>query len=95
MALCEAGSGGVGWRSRGRIVIIGGVRGPTCNLLGHDVMGAAVAAWPAVALVGSYEQLMMVICGSQAVPDGVSGSQVKFTRLVSSENVLSASLSWR
>jgi hypothetical protein len=27
--------------------------------LGHDVIGAAVAAWPAVALVGSYEFLMM------------------------------------
>jgi hypothetical protein len=34
----------------------------------------AVAAWPAVAPVGSYELLMMVIRGSQAVSDGVSGS---------------------
>jgi hypothetical protein len=42
--------------------------------LGHGLMGAAVAAWPAVALVGSYELLMMVIRGSRAVPDGVSGS---------------------
>jgi hypothetical protein len=32
--------------------------------LGHGVIGAAVAAWPAVALVGSYELLMMVIRGS-------------------------------
>src|ERR1700760_1896497 len=38
--------------------------------LGHGPVGAAVAAWPAVALVGSYELLMMVIRGSQAVPDG-------------------------
>jgi Protein of unknown function (DUF2637) len=38
--------------------------------LGHGSVGAAVAAWPAVALVGSYELLMMVIRGSQAVPDG-------------------------
>ena len=42
--------------------------------LGHGPVGAAVAAWPAVALVGSYELLMMVIRGSQAVPDGASGS---------------------
>jgi Protein of unknown function (DUF2637) len=42
--------------------------------LGHGPVGAAVAAWPAVALVGSYELLMMVIRSSQAVPDGISGS---------------------
>src|SRR6201996_6039963 len=34
--------------------------------LGHGLVGAAVSAWPAVALVGSYELLMMVIRGSQA-----------------------------
>jgi hypothetical protein len=34
--------------------------------LGHGPIGAAVAAWPAVALVGSYELLMMVIRSSQA-----------------------------
>ena len=42
--------------------------------LGHGLLGAAVAAWPAIALVGSYELLMMVIRSSQAVPDGMSGS---------------------
>ena len=42
--------------------------------LGHGPVGAAVAAWPAVALVGSYELLMMVIRSSQAAPDGASGS---------------------
>jgi hypothetical protein len=42
--------------------------------LGHGPVGAAVAAWPAVALVGSYELLMMVIRGSQVLPDDVSGS---------------------
>jgi hypothetical protein len=41
--------------------------------LGHGPVGAVVAAWPAVALVGSYELLMMVIRSSQ-VPDGTSGS---------------------
>jgi hypothetical protein len=41
--------------------------------LGHGPIGAAVAAWPAVALVGSYELLMMVIRGSQVVPDGMPG----------------------
>jgi hypothetical protein len=36
--------------------------------LGEGLTGAAVAAWPAVALVGSYELLMMVVRSSQ-VPD--------------------------
>jgi hypothetical protein len=34
--------------------------------LDHGLIGAAVGAWPAVALVGSYELLMMVIRGAQA-----------------------------
>ena len=33
--------------------------------LGHGLIGAAVGAWPAVALVGSYELLMMIIRGEQ------------------------------
>jgi hypothetical protein len=33
---------------------------------------AAVAAWRAVALVGSYELLMMVVGSSQAAPHGLS-----------------------
>jgi hypothetical protein len=33
--------------------------------LGHGPIGAGVAAWPAVALVGSYELLMMIIRGTQ------------------------------
>jgi hypothetical protein len=32
--------------------------------LGHGVIGAAVAAWPALALVGSYELLMVIIRGA-------------------------------
>ena len=44
--------------------------------LGHGPIGEAVAAWPAVALAGSYELLMMVIRGSQGVPDGVPGMTV-------------------
>jgi hypothetical protein len=40
--------------------------------LGHGLIGAAVAAWPAVALIGSYELLMMVIRSSQVPP--VKGS---------------------
>jgi hypothetical protein len=42
--------------------------------VGHGPAGAAVAAWPAVALVGSYELLMMVIRSSQAAPDGITNS---------------------
>lgn len=33
--------------------------------LGHGPIGSAVAAWPVVALVGSYELLMMIIRGVQ------------------------------
>lgn len=42
--------------------------------LGHGPVGAAVAAWPAVALVGSYKLLMTVIRGSQAAPGGTLGA---------------------
>jgi uncharacterized protein DUF2637 len=35
--------------------------------LGHGLIGAAVAAWPAVALVGSYELLMLIIRSSQVL----------------------------
>ncbi|HEX6453752.1 MAG TPA: hypothetical protein VF060_30340 [Trebonia sp.] len=34
--------------------------------LGHGLIGAAMAAWPAVALVGSYELLMLIIRGAQS-----------------------------
>src|ERR1700678_3517368 len=40
--------------------------------LGHGLAGATVAAWPAVALVGSYELLMMVIRSSQIPVDVTS-----------------------
>jgi hypothetical protein len=39
--------------------------------LGHGLTGAAVGAWPAVALVGSYELLMMIIRGKQQVAGAV------------------------
>jgi len=52
----------------------GAARGQRGPWGGHRPVGAAVAAWPAVAPVGSYKLLMMVIRGSQAVSDGVSGS---------------------
>jgi hypothetical protein len=38
--------------------------------LGHGLIGAAVAAWHAVALVGSDELLMMVIRSSQVSASG-------------------------
>jgi hypothetical protein len=34
---------------------------------GHGLAGAMVAAWPAVALVGSYELLMMIIRSAQSI----------------------------
>ena len=42
--------------------------------LGHGLIGAAVGAWPAVALVGSYELLMMIIRIEQ-VPAVTSGAR--------------------
>jgi hypothetical protein len=42
--------------------------------LGHGLIGAAVGAWPAVALVGSYELLMMIIRGAQASADAVGAA---------------------
>jgi hypothetical protein len=42
--------------------------------LGHGPAVAVVAAWPAVALVGSYELLTMVIRNSQTASDGTSAS---------------------
>jgi Protein of unknown function (DUF2637) len=43
--------------------------------MGHGLTGAAVAAWPDVALVGSYELLMMVIRSSQVSTDGTLESR--------------------
>jgi hypothetical protein len=40
--------------------------------LGHGLTGAAVAAWPAVALVGSYELLMMIIRSGQLPKAGTA-----------------------
>lgn len=40
--------------------------------LGHGLIGAAVASWPAVALVESYELLMTVIRSSQVPADDTS-----------------------
>jgi hypothetical protein len=34
--------------------------------LGDGLIGAAMAAWPAVALVGSYELVMLIIRGAQS-----------------------------
>jgi hypothetical protein len=55
--------------------------------MGHGLIGAAVSAWPAVALVGSYELLMMVIRASQSalhaapatavIPDPLCGEAVR------------------
>lgn len=39
--------------------------------LGHGPFGAVAAAWPAVALVGSYELLMVIIRNAQ-VPSGTA-----------------------
>lgn len=49
--------------------------------LGHGLIGAAVAAWPAVALVGSYELLMLIIRGAQSqVEANASGAESEHGR---------------
>jgi Protein of unknown function (DUF2637) len=40
----------------------------------HGLTGAVVAAWPAVALVGSYELLMVIIRGVQVPADVTAGA---------------------
>jgi hypothetical protein len=45
--------------------------------LGHGPIGAAVAAWPAVALVGSYELLMVIVRGTQQPAGDVSPETVE------------------
>jgi hypothetical protein len=47
-----------GWASRRRL------RPTWRTALGHGLIGAAVAAWPAVPLVGSYELLILIIHGA-------------------------------
>jgi hypothetical protein len=42
--------------------------------MGHGLIGAAVAAWPAVALVGSYKLLMMIIRGTQSSEETVEAA---------------------
>ena len=43
--------------------------------LGHGPVGAAVAAWPAVALAGSYEPCMTISRGTRPPVGGVSGAE--------------------
>jgi hypothetical protein len=42
--------------------------------LGHGPVGAAVAAWPVIALVGSYELFMTIIRGDRRPDSGVPGA---------------------
>jgi hypothetical protein len=65
-----------------RLLGLGIIATLTANVahgLGQGVIGAAVAAWPAVALVGSYELLMVMIRGAQtptAAPRPHDGTSV-------------------
>jgi hypothetical protein len=43
--------------------------------LGHGLIGAAVAAWPAIALIGSYELLMVVVRSGQEQSVAQDGSE--------------------
>ena len=42
--------------------------------LGQRLVGATVATWPAVALVGSYELLMLIIRSAQALANSSGGT---------------------
>jgi hypothetical protein len=53
--------------------------------LGHGPVGAAVAARPGIALVGSYESLTMVIRGFQAVTDVRPTKRKRRTRFSSGQ----------
>jgi Protein of unknown function (DUF2637) len=57
-----------------RWLLVLGIVATLAANVAHGLIGAAVAAWPAVALVGSYELLMMVIRSSQAAPRSAPGS---------------------
>jgi hypothetical protein len=42
--------------------------------MGHGLAGGAMAAWPAAALAGSYEVLMMIIRSAQTPANSASGT---------------------
>ena len=56
--------------------------------LGHGPVGAAVAAWPAVALAGSYELFMTIIRGARQPDGGVSGAAEHVPETVSGTDPL-------
>jgi hypothetical protein len=57
-----------------------GERDFVVEFLRHGLIGAAVAAWPAVALVGSYELLMLIIRGAQSPEAEVNVSDAESVR---------------
>jgi uncharacterized protein DUF2637 len=69
MALLDSARRGVPVPSLARwllgLGIIATLAANVAHGLGHGIIGATVAAWPAVALVGSYELLMVIIRGAQ------------------------------
>jgi hypothetical protein len=72
MAMLDSGRRGVRVPSLARwllgLGIVATLAANVAHGLGHGMIGAAVAAWPAVALVGSYELLMVIIRGAQQPP---------------------------
>ena len=56
--------------------------------LGHGPAGAVVAAWSAVALVGSYELVMTIIRGARQPDGGVSGAAEHVPETVSGTDPL-------
>ena len=46
--------------------------------VGHGPIGALVSAWPALALVGSFELLMMLIRTSRGTRAGAAGPDLRY-----------------
>jgi hypothetical protein len=53
--------------------------------LGHGPSGAVAAAWPAVALVGSYELLMVIIRSVQAPAGTAAGPEAQAAKAFAGE----------
>ena len=84
MALLDAARRGVPAPALARWLLAAGISATlAANVLAGAAcgpLGAAVAAWPALALVGSYELLMVIIRGERtAAPDGAHAAQARVT----------------
>jgi hypothetical protein len=71
MAMLDSARRGMRVPSLSRWLLGLGIIATLAANVAHGIIGALVAAWPAIALVGSYELLMVIIRGAQQ-PTGAS-----------------------